>query len=214
MSAKHFLTEEEQAKIVECVKEVETTTSGEIVPVIADESHHYPSAESFGSMVFAMILGLAGCQLAGRTDMWTFLAVFLGLNMVFRFVLRRFPAVKKPFVGKARMKEEVEEGALNAFYDNGLHLTRDQTGIIIYVSVYEHMVQVLADKGINDKIDNAIWEQVVADVTESIRQGKPADGICQAVRRCGEIVHREFPIKHDDTDELPNLIIEGTDQKH
>lgn len=209
MSAKAFLTKEEQQRIMDCVKEVEKTTSGEIVPVIADTSHHYPSAEALSSMLYAMVGGLAVCQIWGRTDMWTFLAVFLGLNLIFQFVVKAVPVMKKPFVGKRRMREEVAEGAMTAFYGNGLHRTRDETGIIIYVSVYERMVQVLADKGINDKIDVAVWEEVVEALTKAIQDGKPADGICAAVRRCGELVAREFPIKHDDTDELPNLIVNG-----
>jgi putative membrane protein len=212
MSAKSFLTKNEQQQIVECVKQVETTTSGEIVPVIADSSHHYPSAESLGSLFFAMILALGICQLWGHTDMWAFLAVFLGLNLVFRIVLRHAPALKRPFIGKQRMEDEVAEGALSAFYANNLHRTRDETGIIIYVSVYERKVQVLADKGINDKLDPQIWEEVVGIVTKGIRENKPAEGICAAVRRCGELVHKEFPIKADDTDELPNLIIDGKPQ--
>ena len=107
------------------------------------------------------------------------------------------------------MREEVEEAAFTAFYANGLHHTRDLTGILIYVSVFERQVQVLADKGINDKVDPQVWQEVVAMVTDGIKAGTPGEALCKGVTRCGELVTERFPVKPDDTDELPNLIIDG-----
>ncbi|WP_147819592.1 TPM domain-containing protein [Salidesulfovibrio onnuriiensis] len=209
MGAQSFLTAEEQRKIIECVKDVETRTSGEIVPVIASESYHYPSAVAFGSLLLGVAAAVAACMYLGSEDMWMFLAIFLGAYCVFQIVLRYASILKKPFVSRRQMAEEVDEAAITNFYLNGLHHTRDQTGIIIYVSVYERMVQVLADKGINDKVDPQVWNEVVRIVTKGIRTGAPADGICQAIARCGELITEHFPIKADDTDELPNLIIDG-----
>ncbi len=107
------------------------------------------------------------------------------------------------------MREEVEEAALTSFYLNGLHRTRDLTGIIIYVSVYERTVQIFADKGINDKVDPAVWDDVVTEVSAGIKAGAPGEALCLGVKRCGELITKNFPIKPDDTDELPNLIIDG-----
>ncbi len=213
MGAQTFLTQEEQQKIIECVKGVERSTSGEIVPVIASESYHYPSAVAFGSLLLGVAASVAVCMALGSEDMWMFLAIFLGAYCVFQVVLRYASTLKKPFVSRRQMAEEVDEAAITNFYLNGLHQTRDQTGIIIYVSVYERMVQVLADKGINDKVDPKVWDEVVQLVTKGIRTGAPADGICKAVAKCGELITENFPIKPDDTDELPNLIVDGEVKK-
>ena len=43
---------------------------------------------------------------------------------------------------------------------------------------------------------------------QSIRQRRQTEGICRAVRRCGQLIQEHFPIKADDTDELDNLIVE------
>ena len=45
-------------------------------------------------------------------------------------------------------------------------------------------------------------------VVSSIKKREQAEGICRAVRRCGELIRSSFPIKTDDTDELGNLIVE------
>jgi len=204
-----FLSKEEQEELVKCVMDVEKKTSGEIVPVIASASYDYPRASHLGGLLLGLLAAVCIAMLIGREDMWVFLALFLAAYFLFSKLLTAIPELKMPFITKREMREEVEEAALTSFHLNGLHCTRDLTGIIIYVSVYEHMVQILADKGINDKVDPAVWEEVVVEITKGIKAGKPGEALCKGVQRCGDLITEHFPIKHDDTDELPNLIING-----
>lgn len=206
--AKTFLTKEEQETLKRCVAEVEKKTSGEIVPVIASSSYDYPRAAHLGGFLCSILTAICIAMLIDQEDMWTFLALFLGGYFVFSRLLNALPDLKQPFISKREMREEVEEAALTSFYLNGLHRTRDLTGIIIYVSVYEHSVQILADKGINDKVDPAVWEEVVNEITKGIKDGRPGEALCHGVNRCGELITKHFPIKPDDTNELPNLIIQ------
>ncbi|BDQ34206.1 TPM domain-containing protein [Pseudodesulfovibrio portus] len=208
-TAQTFLTQDEQDTLIRCVQEVETQTSGEIVPMVADASYEYPRASLIGGLIGGGLVGIGAALAFGQEDLWFFLAVFLAAFLILSRLLEAFPALKKPFISKRQMREEVEEAAFTAFYRHGLHRTRDLTGILIYVSAYEHQVQVLADKGINDKVDPQVWQEVVTMVTEGIRAGKPGEALCRGVTRCGELVAEKFPVKADDTDELPNLIIDG-----
>ncbi len=210
--ARTFLTKEEQETLANCVREVEKQTSGEIVPVIASSSYDYPRAAHLGGLLLGIVTAVCVSMLFGREDMWTFLAVFLVGYLFFSCLLNALPHLKQPFISRREMREEVEEAALTSFYLNGLHRTRDLTGIIIYVSVYERSVQIFADKGINDKVDPAVWGDVVAEVTAGIKAGNPGEALCLGVRRCGELITKNFPIKPDDEDELPNLIIDGEAQ--
>lgn len=206
--AKVFLTQNEQDALIQCVQDVETRTSGEIVPMIASSSYEYPRASLIGGLIGGALAGVGVTLAFGREDMWFFLAVFLAGFLIFSRLFESLPALKKPFISKREMREEVEEAAFTAFYRHGLHHTRDLTGILIYVSVYERQVQVLADKGINDKVDPSVWQEVVTMVTDGIKAGNPGEALCKGVTRCGELVETNFPIKADDTDELPNLIID------
>ena len=204
-----FLTKEEQERLTACVRDVEKRTSGEIVPVIASSSYDYPRAAHIGGLLLGILTSVCVTMLLGREDMWVFLAIFLAGYFLFSRLLNALPDLKQPFISRREMRDEVEEAALTSFYLNGLHRTRDMTGIIIYVSVYERSVQILADKGINDLVDPAVWDDVVAEVTEGIKAGAPGEALCLGVKRCGELITKNFPVKPDDTDELPNLIIEG-----
>ncbi len=210
--AQTFLTKEEQDALIGCVKDVESRTSGEIVPVIASESYEYPRAAHLGGLIIAILSAIGIAVALGREDMWVFLALFLAAYVLFSRMLTMVPTLKRPFISKAEMREEVKEAAVTSFYLNGLHRTRDLTGIIIYVSVFERSVQILADKGINDKVDPKVWDDVVAEMTQGIKNGRPGEALCKGVQQCGELITEHFPIKHDDTDELPNLIVEGEAQ--
>ena len=103
---------------------------------------------------------------------------------------------------------EVREKALVSFVEQGLHETRDKTGILILISLFEHRVQVLADSGINAKVPENTWDEIVTIIVNGLKAGDTCNAICQAVERCGELLEEHFPRKHDDTDELPNLVIE------
>ena len=76
------------------------------------------------------------------------------------------------------------------------------------ISLFEHRVQVLADSGINAKVPPHTWDQIVDIIIDGLKNKRSAAAICQAIERCGELLQEHFPRKHDDTDELPNLIIE------
>jgi putative membrane protein len=141
-------------------------------------------------------------------DLWVFPAVFAVSFLVAYQLLRGIPALKRLFISQAEMTEEVEEAALTAFFRHRLAETRDRTGILLFVSVYERRALVLADKGINLKVAPETWQQVVDLVLQGIREGRPAEGLCEAVTRCGQIVSSQFPVRAGDKDELRNLIVE------
>jgi putative membrane protein len=140
--------------------------------------------------------------------MWLFIGFFALSFIGFRFLVRRLLWFKRWFVSKREVAEEVQEAAVTAFYQNGLFRTRDETGVLIYISVFEHKVWVLADRGINEKVTRDAWEEVVDVIAGGIREKQPAAAICTAVESVGVMLAKHFPVKSDDTNELKNLIIE------
>ncbi len=207
-SAQKFFTTEEQQKIEAAVKAAEMTTSGEIVPMIVDASYDYPRAELIGGGSLALATGLLVSWGFGGESIWWFLPVFLVSFVIFQQLIRNFPGLKRQLIHPDEFTEEVKEKALVSFLEQGLHETRDRTGILILISLFEHRVQVLADSGINAKVAESTWDEIVATITAGLKNGNACEAICQAVKRCGELLHDNFPRKDDDTDELPNLVIE------
>ena len=127
--------------------------------------------------------------------------------MVFHRVVQRIWPLKRVFISDREIDEEVQEAALTRFFKEELYRTRDETGILIFISVFEHRVWVLADRGINAKVDKGQWDSIVARIVSGIKKGQQADAICEAVQDVGSILAQHFPVREDDVDELDNLII-------
>jgi putative membrane protein len=212
--AKNFLSENERQKIDAAVKAAEGRTSGEIVPMVISAAYHYPMADVIGAAALSIPLAIILTHVIGHwlwigdRNLWLFLGVGAVLFLLFHTLVGRIPALKRCFVSQREMEEEVQEAAVTRFFGQGLYRTRDETGVLILISVFERKVWVLADRGINAKVKEGHWEEIVALITDGIRQHRPAEAICRAVESVGEILAVHFPVKADDTNELRNIIVE------
>ena len=104
-----------------------------------------------------------------------------------------FQASKRRLISAERITEAVHVRSLAAFTAHGLHHTESHTGILILASLLEHRVVVLADKGINDKVQPGTWNDVVQILTNGLRSGNACDAFCKAIERCGETLAQHFP---------------------
>lgn len=207
-----FLTEDDRAGITEAVRKAEKTTSGEIVPMVVSSSGTYPFAGVIGALALSLPPALAGAHFigplvgTGTRDMWVFLGLEILLFMAGYFLTVALPRLRRLFIPAREMDEAVRASALASFYRKGLHRTRGETGVLIYVSLFERRVWVLGDRGINQKVGQDSWDEIVSIVTGGIKGGTQAEALCRAVERTGQILAAHFPIQPEDRDELPNLI--------
>jgi putative membrane protein len=215
--ARKFLSASDQQAIREAVHKAEATTSGEIVPMVASASYHYPMADVLGaaalSLPMAIVLTpvIGGLFWIGSQNMWVFIGLFAALFAVCHEVVKRTTWLKRLFISGKEMEEEVHEAAQISFFSRELYRTRDQTGVLIFISLLERRVHVLADKGISDRIAQQEWEDTVGIIIEGIKRKSQAAAICEAIEKVGRLLSEHFPVKPDDKDELENLIIADND---
>ncbi len=209
-----FLNTADRDAIAAAVKAAEKQTAGEIVPMVVSASYHYPMAEVIGATTLALPAALVltpllgGWFWIGNWNLWLFLGLFTLFFLGGLMLLRCWTALKRLFISKREMDEEVEEAAVISFFKKGVHRTREETGVLIFVSLFEHRVWVLADRGINRKVAQDQWNTIVADIVQGIRQHQPGQAIAEAVDRVGRLLAEHFPRRDDDQDELTNLIVE------
>ncbi len=211
---KGFLKEAGIEQIDACVAEAERTTRGEIVVLVAPDSHHYPVAGLLGAALFSIPLAVGLTRIvgphlwAGPHDLWFFLGFFFPLFFLCRFLIGRFARLKRVFVSKKEMDQEVKEAAEAHFFSKGLYRTREETGVLIYLSVFESRVRVLGDRGVNAVVASGFWQEIADQIVSEIRAGRPADAVCRAVGRIHAVLEEKLPAAPVDTNELPNLIVE------
>lgn len=139
--------------------------------------------------------------------MYLFLAIFSLLYVPARTLVATIPRLKRFFLNADQVEEEGEEAAITCFYQEGLYRTSAENGILIFISVFEHKVWVLADRGINEKIAPRQWLEIVEALSSGIKAGRRCESLCQAVQQIGELLAHHFPIGADDRNELHDLII-------
>ena len=209
MNAETFFTSDEQDRIQRAVIAAEQKTAGEIVPMLVTASDRYAEVEMTG-LAFGLALGTFAEFIIH--DPWALIhsqLLWPLAGAVFGFIFCRLPPIKRRLISKDRIAEAVQLRSLAAFTGQGLHHTRAETGILIFVSLLEHRVVVLADRGIHTKVQAGTWDEIVRIVTAGLKSGKPCDALCKAIERCGAILAQHFPRSPDDKDELSNRLVTG-----
>jgi putative membrane protein len=82
---------------------------------------------------------------------------------------------------------------------------------LIFASLLEHRVIVLADRGIDAKVEPGTWKSVVTILTDGLKSGNACDGFCKAIERCGDILAAHFPPGPGDQNELSNKLVTKSD---
>lgn len=211
--AQQFLTEAEQNTISALVQQMEQQTSGEIVPMVVSASHSYPTAIIVGATVLAFPLSLllmpvvSGLFWLGSQNVWLFITLFITLYGIFYGLVYRFSWLKRLFLSRSQIEAEVQEAAITSFFTEKLYKTKDANGILIFISILERKVWVLADAGINARIDLEQWQSIIDLITQGIKEKRQGEAICNAIVQIGNTLKTHFPVQENDINELHNIII-------
>jgi uncharacterized membrane protein len=96
--------------------------------------------------------------------------------------------------------------AVEVFERLGMQRTAEGHGVLVYVSIEDHKLAVIGDRGIHERVGQAYWERVVEMVLADFRQARPRDGLAHAVGELGRVLRRHFPRRPDDVNELPDHV--------
>ncbi len=211
--AQQFLTKTEQDTISALVQQMEQQTSGEIVPMVVSASHSYPTAIIVGATVLALPFSLllmpivSGLFWLGSQNVWIFIALFITLYGIFYGLVYRFSWLKRLFLSRKQVEAEVEEAAITSFFTEKLYKTKDANGILIFISILERKVWVLADTGINAHINPEQWQGIIDLITQGIVERRQCEAVCEAILEIGRQLKKHFPAQDNDINELHNLIV-------
>ncbi len=206
-------SEKDKEKVKKAVEELEKVSSGEIVTYFARKSSNYDSAKWSNALLF---MASATFMLTIMAYMWwlpgnigTFeTSGFILLCGIFGYVLAgALPAYRLFIVGRESAYEKVRLRAIEAFINDEVFNTRDRTGILFYISAMEHQVIVMGDSGINQKVEQKDWDEVVQLILEGIKNKNVADGLVKAIHACKDLLIKNgFHVRSDDTNELSDDI--------
>jgi len=198
------------------VAEAETRTSGEIVPYVVPASDAYLNALWKGAAFGALGGPLLALALYRLWDLWgthldLWLTVPAAAGAAIGFLLTAFvPPVKRWLAGDEMLELRTRQRAEMAFLEEEVFRTRERTGILLFLSLFEHRVVVLADSGIHALVQPGQWDGIAAAIAAGIRAGRPGEALLEAIRSCGDLLERHGVARRaDDVNELPDELRRG-----
>jgi uncharacterized membrane protein len=96
--------------------------------------------------------------------------------------------------------------AQKLFSKVGMHQTKEQNGILIYIATESHKIAVLGDAGIHKKLGAEYWDKIVQGIVSNFKAGKQGEGLAAAIIDCGHQLKQYFPYTSDDKNELNDSI--------
>ena len=199
------LSAADRQRIEEATRLAEQQTSGEIVTVMAQQSDSYQFIPVLWATLAALFVPM---PLILATGLSAHVIYFIQLSVfALLFLCLRWPALRLAVTPRAIKRLRAHRLAMEQFLAQNIHMTDQRTGVLIFLSVAERYIEVIADEGIYKKVDRRVWDETVDIMSAHIRKGQVADGFVDAISSCGRILARHFPPGSATADELPNTII-------
>ncbi len=222
MTANHVLTEGCRQRIEAAVGEVESKTSAEVVCAIATESGRYDRAESIVGLALALaaLCAAHGLYVALATEGpgdwgaapglslgWQAAAVvagFVGGSVIASFI----HGIRRLVVRDDEMRDEVERAASHVFTLEAVAATAGRTGLLIYVSLFERRVVVLADQQSRAVLTDEGIEALRDTAVARLRGHRVTEAFVETVQQAGVRLAEALPADRQlDADELSNHVL-------
>jgi len=201
-----MISDADKARVADAIRTAEAGTSGEIFCVIARHASDYRLVPLVWAALLALAVPLPLIYLASWRATVIYLvqlAVFAVGSLVLSLPQLRFHVVPRPL-----MQERAHAEALRQFWAQGLHLTENRTGVLIFASSAERYAEIIADTGIYRKVDAHVWDNAVVALIAGIKADRAGDGFVAAIEQCGAVLAQHFPPGAIRRDELPNKLVE------
>ena len=200
-----LLNDEDQKRVARAIAAIEKDTDAELVTVLARQSDDYRYIPLLWAALLSLLVPLALAflpiwlsALETLLAQWTVLVV-LGL-------LFRWPPLMMALVPRRVKQWRAANLARRTFLDQGLHHTKGGTGLLIFVSEAEHYVEILAARGIAEKVPDERWQSIVDTFTGHVKQGEVLNGFLECIASCGDELILKIPAT-ERKNELPNHLV-------
>jgi putative membrane protein len=199
---------DDKARISAAIHAAEESTSGEFVAVVTRASDHYVLLPLLWSAILALLFPGA-CLLAGLSMRWIHiyqiqLLVFIGLTIL----LLSVPGLHLQLIPRHVKHAHASRLARAQFYVQGVQLTAHHSGVLFFVSLAERYVEIVADKGIHEKLGEDHWKGIIEKFVARVSRGQVVDGFVDAIGACGAAMAEHYPPDPAATNELSDGLIE------
>lgn len=211
---KCYLRESDLQKVYHSIQLAEQKSFAEFVPMIVRRSSSIGHVQP---LIFWILMTISMSAVSVEHLLWEnqsismqlicFVAMLVGIVVTSHF-LAKIPWVQRTLTNPHDRSAHVAHRAAIEFYDCSLNEVRDKSGVLIMISLMEREAVVLVDARLKEKFPPELWVEVCQNLIESIRSDGLAEGISQAIERCGSICEKVFPLTdQENKNEIPDRLV-------
>lgn len=211
---KHFLSDEDRKILDERIARAETHTGTQIVLAVIERSDAYPeipwkafalgvSFAAFAVLILQIVFPLPSAQTAALLTVVILLSAGAGPALLCFFVLE----FSRLFLSRERAETETRQYAEYLFQDRELFLTSNRRAVLLMISLFEHRIVVLPDKGLAGELSDSLSHAVISPMRSHLKAGR----LAQAFEAGLDVLEKIIPFEKrplQGKDDLPNAIIE------
>jgi len=112
-------------------------------------------------------------------------------------------------IQRGKLRGDPLTAAQRKFHRLGMHNTRERNAVLIFVAPRVHKFAVVGDEAIHKKYGDEFWRRIAEGIRTHFQNEKFSDALTEAVHEIGDVLASDFPKMRDDTNELPDDMIES-----
>ena len=105
-------------------------------------------------------------------------------------------------VNDARRFCAPRDRAMTAFALNGIWDTEENSGVLIFLQLPLHAVEIVVDRGICGSVGEDLWQRAIATIIAGSKAQRPVDGVIEAITQIHDALIVAMPAGADDVNEL------------
>jgi uncharacterized membrane protein len=114
-----------------------------------------------------------------------------------RFAVESALDIPELFAGRSARERAIDVFSLLRVWD-----TEENNGVLIYLLLADHDVEIVADRGINSKASAEEWEAICRAMESALAGGQFEQAVLGAIETVSRLLARYFPPRAEDRNEL------------
>jgi putative membrane protein len=192
-----------RTSLTNCIREIEKGTDAELVLIVRARSRSYAAA----NYLFGALLAFAALNFLLFSP-FNFHQYWVPIDIAILFVLgtyasSRSNALRRWFTRKSARNKSVREAAAAMFYEAGIANTKAEMGVLVYLSLLERRLELIADRGILKAVPALEWNQTLFELHQAGRQPDP-ETLTAGLEKLGVLLAQHLPASAENPNELPD----------
>jgi len=192
VTAKRPFTPEEHNRIDAAIGEIGRSTAANLCVVVTRASDRYSLYPVAWAAIGALVLGGLVSLLRPDTASRTVIQLQLWFLIVMTLLIDWLP-IRLWIVPRRVQHARAQQLAHREFNAHAMANPKKQHRILLFVSLGERYVEIVADHETHALVPEDAWDKIVADFLATVKTGRVADGVLAAIAACGAILKEHHP---------------------